>query len=178
MARITDQELRAPPSRLAGKRRFDRQRAMDYPIAMITIRSSRPGEGARVVEIWRRAVDATHDFLSPEDRQAIDEMVCGFLPQAPLLLAVDAHDYPQAFMLIDNGHMQALFVDPACRGTGIGAALVRHGLALHPRMTTDVNEQNGQAVGFYERMGFKRIGRSALDDQGRPYPLIRLAYQA
>ena len=44
-------------------------------------------------------------------------MVCGFLPQAPLLLAVDAHDYPQAFMLIDNGHMQALFVDPACRGT-------------------------------------------------------------
>ena len=25
-------------------------------------------------------------------------------------------------MLIDNGHMQALFVDPACRGTGIGAA--------------------------------------------------------
>ena len=114
----------------------------------------------------------------PEDRQAIDEMVCGFLPQAPLLLAVDAHDYPQAFMLIDNGHMQALFVDPACRGTGIGAALVRHGLALHPRMTTDVNEQNDQAVGFYERMGFKRIGRSALDDQGRPYPLIRLAYQA
>ena len=66
----------------------------------------------------------------------------------------------------------------ACRGTGIGAALVRHGLALHPRMTTDVNEQNGQAVGFYERMGFKRIGRSALDDQGRPYPLIHLAYQA
>ena len=103
---------------------------------------------------------------------------CAASCPTPLLLAVDAHDYPQAFMLIDNGHMQALFVDPACRGTGIGAALVRHGLALHPRMTTDVNEQNGQAVGFYERMGFKRIGRSALDDQGRPYPLIHLAYQA
>ena len=36
---------------------------------------------------------------------------CAASPQAPLLLAVDAHDYPQAFMLIDNGHMQALFVD-------------------------------------------------------------------
>ena len=46
MARITDQELRAPP-RLAGKRRLDRQRAMDYSIAMITIRSSRPGERPR-----------------------------------------------------------------------------------------------------------------------------------
>lgn len=142
------------------------------------IRTSRPDEGARVVEIWRNAVDATHGFLSPEDRQAIDEMVCGFLPQVPLWLAVDANDYPQAFMLIDNGHMQALFVDSACRGTGIGAALVRHGLSLHPNMTTDVNEQNGQAVGFYEKIGFKRTGCSPLDDQGRPYPLIHLEYRS
>ncbi|WP_448101357.1 acetyltransferase [Luteibacter jiangsuensis] len=143
---------------------------------MIEIRRSVPEDGSRVVEIWRRAVDATHDFLSAQDRKAIDEMVCGFLPQAPLWLAVDEHDYPLAFMLIDNGHMQALFVDPARRGTGVGAALVRHGLGLHPRMTTDVNEQNGQAVGFYERMGFRRTGRSPVDDQGRPYPLIHLAY--
>lgn len=80
-------------------------------------------------------------------------------------------------MFVENGHMQALFVDPACRGTGIGAALVRHGLTLHPNMTTDVNEQNSQAVGFYEKMGFKRIGHSPVDDQGRPYPLIHLEYQ-
>lgn len=145
---------------------------------MMSIRESRPEDGGRVVEIWRNAVDATHDFLSPEDRLAIDEMVCGFLPQAVLLLAVDASDYPLAFMLIDNGHMQALFVDPACRGTGIGAALVRHGLGFHPRMTTDVNEQNAQAIGFYEKLGFKRTGRSPFDGQGRPYPLIHLEYQA
>lgn len=143
---------------------------------MITIRSSRPSDGERAVEIWRRAVDATHDFLSPQDRLAIDELVCSFLPQATLWLAVDHKDYPLAFMLIDNGHMEALFVDPACRGTGIGAALVRHGLSLHPKMTTDVNEQNGQAIGFYERMGFRRTGRSPIDGQGRPYPLIHLEY--
>jgi hypothetical protein len=29
--------------------------------------------------------------------------------------------------------------------------LVRHGLSLHPNMTTDVNEQNLQALGFYEK---------------------------
>lgn len=103
-------------------------------------------------------------------------MVRGFLPQAPLLLAVDENDYPLAFMLIDAGHMEALFVDPARRGGGIGAGLVRHGLALHPNMTTDVNEQNQQAVGFYERMGFIRTGRSPIDGQGRPYPLIHLKY--
>lgn len=141
---------------------------------MIAIRSSRPDDGERVVEIWRRAVDATHDFLSSEDRLAIDELARSFLPQAPLWLAVDANDYPLAFMLIDDGHMEALFVDPAFRGTGIGVALVRHGLTLHPKLTTDVNEQNHQAVGFYARIGFRRVGRSPLDRQGRAYPLVHL----
>jgi len=143
---------------------------------MTTIRQSRPNDGTRAIEIWRRAVDATHHFLTPEDRQAIDAMVCDFLPQVPFWLAVDASDCPMAFMFIDNGHMEALFVDPAFHGMGIGAALVRHGLSLYPDMTTDVNEQNHQALGFYEKMGFERIGRSPLDGQGRPYPIIHLKY--
>lgn len=143
---------------------------------MTAIRRSRPNDGARAVEIWRDAVDATHDFLTREDRVALDAMVCGFLPNAPLWLAVDGRDRPLAFMLIDNGRMEALFVDPAVRGQGIGAALVRHGLVLHAGMTTDVNEQNAQAVGFYESMGFQRTGRSALDGQGRPYPLVHLKH--
>ncbi|URW83217.1 acetyltransferase [Alcaligenes sp. DN25] len=141
------------------------------------IRHSRPEDGQRAVEIWRKAVDATHDFLSVQDRQEIDVMVCGFLLQASLWLAVDETDYPLAFMLLEQGHMQALFVDPDSRGTGVGKALVLHGLSLHPSMTTDVNEQNEQAVGFYEKMGLKRIGRSPVDDQGKPYPLIHLQYQ-
>jgi putative acetyltransferase len=140
------------------------------------IRPSRPEDGTRVIAIWRDAVDATHDFLMREDRLALDDLVSGFLPEAPLLLAVDADDRPLGFMLIDDGHMEALFIDPAHRGKGVGAALLRHGLSLHPQMTTDVNEQNAQAVGFYEHMGFARTGRSALDGQGRPYPLIHLAY--
>lgn len=144
---------------------------------MTTIRYSRAGEGDRVIEIWRDAVAATHDFLSPEDRLALDEMVCGFLPQARLWLAVDANDYPLAFMLIDGDHMEALFVDPLYRGSGVGAALVHHGLRRHPKMTTDVNEQNDQALSFYEKMGFRRTGRSPIDGQGRPYPLIHLRHE-
>ncbi len=143
---------------------------------MTIIRPFQSDEGARAIEIWRAAVDATHDFLTPEDRHAIDAMVCGFLPNAPLWIAADESDYPIAFMLLDEGHMEALFVDPAHRGTGVGAALVRYALALHPTLTTDVNEQNAQAVGFYERMGFRRTGRSEVDGQGRPYPLIHLKY--
>jgi putative acetyltransferase len=143
---------------------------------MVPIRLSRPADAERIIAIWRAAVDATHDFLAPQDRRALDQLICELLPAMPLWLVVDEADRPLAFMLIDNGHMEALFVDPVWHGQGLGAALVRHGLNLHPRMTTDVNEQNAQAIGFYERMGFVPTGRSPVDGQGRPYPLIHLEY--
>ncbi|WP_093316061.1 acetyltransferase [Sphingomonas jatrophae] len=138
------------------------------------LRRSRAADGARILAIWRDAVDATHDFLSGADRIAIEAEVRDFLPAAPLWLAVDAADRPLGFMLLDHAHMEALFIDPAHRGHGIGRLLVAHALALHPGLTTDVNEQNEQALGFYLRLGFVPVGRSATDGQGRPYPLIHL----
>ncbi|MCW2245401.1 putative acetyltransferase [Azospirillum fermentarium] len=144
---------------------------------MITIRLSRPEDGARAVDIWRAAVDATHDFLSPADRRAIDAEVADFLPHAPLWLAVDGQDTAIGFMLLDGGRMEALFIHPDHRGTGVGRALVAHALAQHPGLTTDVNEQNTQAVGFYQRLGFRPTGRSDTDGQGRPYPLIHLRHE-
>ncbi|CAB3865650.1 acetyltransferase [Achromobacter xylosoxidans] len=144
---------------------------------MITLRTSTPADGERVVDIWRRAVDATHDFLSPQDRHDIEAEVVGFLPAATLDLAVDANDRALAFMLLDGGHMEALFVDPAARGTGVGRALVEDALRRYPGLSTDVNEQNAQAIGFYERLGFERTGRSERDGQGRAYPLIHLRHR-
>ncbi|MFU1983545.1 acetyltransferase [Bordetella hinzii] len=143
---------------------------------MYTLRASRPQDGPALVDLWRRSVDATHDFLSAEDRKAIDAEVCGFLPHAPVTVAVDEIDDPHGFMLIDGTHMEALFIDPDVRGNGIGRQLVQHGLSLHGALTTDVNVQNSQAVGFYQRMGFVEIGRSDVDSQGRPYALIHLRF--
>lgn len=143
---------------------------------MIKLRPSRPEDGDRVVAIWAAAVDATHDFLTPEDRAAIGREVEAFLPTAPLMLAVDDRDRPLGFMLIANDRMEALFIDPAHRGAGVGAILIDYALAVHPILSTDVNEQNVQAVGFYEHMGFERTGWSATDGQGRPYPLIHLRF--
>ena len=144
----------------------------------ISLRASRNDDGARIVQIWRDAVDATHDFLSSEDRAKIEAEVKGFLPSAPLTLAVDADDRPLGFMLVDGTHMEALFIDPSVRGKGVGRTLVNHALEQSHALTTDVNEQNGQAVGFYEHMGFVATGRSDLEGQGRAYPLIYLRYKA
>ena len=143
-------------------------------VFMVGIRRAAAADGKRVLDIWRAAVDATHHFLSPTDRQEIEAEVVAFLPQAPLWLAADERDHPIGFMLLDGEHMEALFIDPTQRGSGIGRALVQHALRMEPSLTTDMNEQNAQAVGFYQHLGFERTGRSETDNQGRSYPLIHM----
>lgn len=143
---------------------------------MINIRRSRHEEGEKLIAIWRRSVDATHDFLSNAYRAELEELVSDFLPEAPLWAAVTDQDEPVGFMLLTGEHMDALFIDPDVRGQGIGKILVEHALTLAPGLTTNVNEQNTQAVGFYKKMGFKVTGRSEVDDLGKPYPLLNLIY--
>lgn len=142
----------------------------------ITLRRSRQDETEQLLAIWCRSVDATHDFLSSADREAIESDLRDFLPDAPLWVAVTSQDQPIAFMLLSEHHLEALFVDPDARGSGVGRFLVSHALTLIPKLTTDVNEQNHQAVGFYKRLGFDVTGRSPTDDRGRPYPLLHLSY--
>lgn len=144
---------------------------------VISIRRSRHDEGKKLIAIWRRSVDATHDFLSKEYRAELEDLVSAFLPEAPLWVAVTEKDEPVAFMLLTGEHMDALFVDPTVRGCGVGKLLIEHGLTLAPKLTTNVNEQNEQAVGFYKKMGFKVTGRSETDDLGKPYPLLNLVHE-
>lgn len=144
---------------------------------VISIRRSRHDEGKKLIAIWRRSVDATHDFLSQEYRAELEDLVSAFLPEAPLWVAVTEKDEPVAFMLLTGEHMDALFVDPTVRGCGVGKLLIEHALTLAPKLTTNVNEQNEQAVGFYKKMGFKVTGRSETDDLGKPYPLLNLVHE-
>ena len=141
------------------------------------IRPGTPADVPRALAIWRAAVDATHGFLSPEHRADIDAMVAEqFLPNAPLWLIEDEAGMVQGFLAMDGTMIDALFVDPAVHGRGLGTALVDHALALAPDATVDANEQAANALPFYESRGFVRIGRSETDPQGRPYPLIHLKH--
>ena len=141
---------------------------------MLKIRMSRPSEAPSIIQIWKNSVDATHDFLTAYDRQEIEKEVVGFFSETPVWVAANQQDQPLGFMFLHDGHLEALFVDASARGLGVGKQLISHALALHPDLSVDVNEQNQQAVGFYQHLGFQVSGRSALDNQGRPYPLLHL----
>jgi putative acetyltransferase len=130
-------------------------------------------------DIWHSAVLHTHHFLSADDREHFALLVHDqYLPSVPLTVAVDEHDRPLAFMGMTGCKIDALFVAPERHGEGIGRALVDEAARICATLEVDVNEQNEAALRFYERLGFRRIGRSALDPSGRPYPILHLERSA
>ncbi|MCI3178718.1 acetyltransferase [Caulobacter sp. CCUG 60055] len=146
---------------------------------MIEIRPSAAADAPVLFEIWRRAVLATHDFLKPQDFSALEVMVArDYLPSVRLWVAEEG-GRATGFMGLSQAHVDSLFIDPDARGRGIGRRLMAHARSLvGGALSVDVNEQNDQAVGFYRRIGFQQTGRSSLDDQGRPYPLLHMTWPA
>ena len=75
-------------------------------------------------------------------------------------------------------NVESLFLAPEFHRRGGGRRLIEHALARHRELTVDVNEQNTAAVDFYKACGFVVEGRSELDGNGRPYPLLHMRLTA
>lgn len=142
----------------------------------MNVRRGTKADAARALEIWRDAVDVTHQFLSAAHRADIDAIVVEWLPTADLWLVDDENGRPVGFMAMDGKLIDALFVDPAVHGRGYGTALLNQALKLAPDAIVDASEQATNALPFYEARGFVRTGRSETDPGGRPYPLVHLKY--
>ena len=123
--------------------------------------------------IWEDSVRASHLFLSEAEIQTIK----AYVPQAltgvsHLLVAERAQGQPVAFMGIEGHRLEMLFLSPAERGAGLGRQLLEYGIRHYHLQELTVNEQNPQAVGFYQHMGFETYRRTDCDEQGGPYPLL------
>ena len=123
--------------------------------------------------VWERSVRATHLFLSDGEVRSIREYVPqALLGVAHLLVAKDEAGAPAAFMGVEDGALEMLFIDPEERGKGLGRRLLRLGIESYGVRRLAVNEQNPRAAGFYEHMGFEAYARSETDEQGNPYPIL------
>ena len=89
-----------------------------------------------------------------------------------LVTAVNENGEPVGFMGIEGQMLEMLFISAEKRENGIGKRLLEYGIERYSVNELAVNEQNPQAKGFYERMGFKVYKRTELDEQGNPYPLL------
>lgn len=126
-----------------------------------------------LLPVWEASVRATHLFLSDAEIKAIKE----YVPQAMqgvahLIVAENDRGEPAAFMGTEGGRLEMLFLSPAERGKGLGRQLLQYGIEHYGVSEVTVNEQNPQAVGFYQHMGFQTYRRTDHDEEGNPYPLL------
>ncbi|QHG65855.1 acetyltransferase [Pseudomonas putida] len=140
------------------------------------IRQALAADHPRLLDIWLRAVRATHQFLQASDIEALlPQLRDVYLHAVELWVAVDPEDTPLGFIGLNENHVEMLFIDPDLRGQGIGRELLDFCRRSRDTLSVDVNEQNPQAVGFYLHYGFVQTGRSPLDGEGRPFPLLHMA---
>ena len=145
----------------------------------IRIRACRgPEEYTALVDIWRSAVRATHDFLDESDFARIESHLASDYFPAVTLTVAETDEGPVGFAGVHDGGLEMLFVSDSARGHGVGSALLAEVITNQAVSTVDVNEQNHGAHGFYLSKGFVQVGRSELDGDGRPYPTIHLALQS
>lgn len=129
-----------------------------------------------LVAIWEASVRASHHFLQEADIVALRPLILEHYFDAVTLNCARGEDGEiVGFIGVAEGNIEMLFVAPAGMGQGVGRLLVAHAIANLGVSRVDVNEQNEQALGFYRRLGFAQVGRSPLDGEGRPYPLLHLA---
>lgn len=143
---------------------------------IVEVTNRTPDFISQLLEVWEGSVRATHLFLSDEEIKSIKKYVPQALNEiAHLVIAEDDTDRPAAFMGIEDGSLEMLFISPAERGKGLGKRLIQYGIENHAVERLAVNEQNPQARGFYEHMGFRVYKRTDLDEQGNPYPILYMS---
>ena len=128
---------------------------------------------SQLLEVWEDSVKATHLFLSSEEIKNIKEYVPQAISGVSHLVIIENESHqPIAFMGIEDRKLEMLFIKNSERGKGLGKQLLNYGIKNYNVNELAVNEQNPNAKGFYEYMGFKTYKRTELDEQGNQYPIL------
>ena len=127
----------------------------------------------KLVNLWENSVKASHLFLSNKEIEEIKK----YVPQAlreieHLIVETDKTENPIAFMGIYKNKLEILFISPAHMKTGLGRKLIEEAIENYSVNELVVNEQNPQAKGFYEHLGFRVYKRNPIDEQGNQYPIL------
>lgn len=143
---------------------------MNYQVEEI-----KKSEYQEVVDVWELSVRATHHFLKEEDIAYFKPLILNtYLDAVELRCVKNKNGKIVGFSGVAETNLEMLFIHPDERGNGIGKLLLIYAINEQKVDKVDVNEDNKQALGFYEKFGFTTFSRSALDGTGKPYPILHM----
>ncbi len=137
------------------------------------IASCTPNLSDELLDVWERSVRAALHFLAEFDIVRIRAYVPKAIQTVEHLAAAENRDGKTLALIgAQEVRLEMLFVGSSCRGRGIGSALLDYALSHWDVSKLTVNEQNPQAIAFYEHEGFAAYMRTDTDEEGEPFPLI------
>lgn len=123
----------------------------------VSLRRARPADAARIAAIDPSAAAGRYLRICEEGRLTTGRIelaesgdrVCGFVLYT---------------LVLDEGSINNIVVEPGCRGRGLGRRLLRHAMDLMRqsgavRCLLEVRESNAVAIGLYRGEGFVLDGR-------------------
>ncbi|ULQ58645.1 GNAT family N-acetyltransferase [Brucepastera parasyntrophica] len=130
---------------------------------------------SEIMKVWESSVKATHHFLKTEDFEYYKRIIAAeFFPKVNLYILF-AGKKIIGFMGVSGENLEMLFIEKDSIGKGYGKKLLQYAIENLNVKRVDVNEQNKQALGFYEKSGFKITGRSEKDSMNKDYPVLHLS---
>ncbi|MCH7399465.1 GNAT family N-acetyltransferase [Belliella sp. DSM 107340] len=129
---------------------------------------------AQLIDVWEKSVLATHSFLIPSDFESIKKLVQSMDFSELDVFCLIQGDNLIGFIGVFDFKIEMLFFSPDYIGKNLGRMLLEYAVNELKANKVDVNEQNIHAVGFYQKFGFVAYERTELDDQGNPYPILRM----
>jgi len=143
----------------------------------MNIYQTAPADYPELIELWEASVRATHHFLKEEDIGLYRQRILEEYFDAVKLYCTKDNGVIAGFLGIGDGMIQMLFIHPEARGKGVGKRLLEYAMNEHGVKKVEVNEQNEQALGFYQYMGFTVTARAETDGLGKPYPILLMELQ-
>ena len=128
----------------------------------------------KLLKIWEASVRASHHFLTDSDIEKLTPQAKEALRQIKTLWVVQDNSTPVGFMGVQEYKIEMLFLHPHYFRKGLGKELVQRAFDELNVEFVDVNEQNPNALRFYEQMGFKVYKRHEYDNEGNPFPILEM----
>ena len=145
------------------------------------IRFAEVSEIPALAQLWHDGWQEAHSDHVPDALialRSLDSFATRFVEMLPNTRTVGAVGNPLGFCSVRGNEIYQMYVGPAARGTGAAGRLISDGLdrirmAGHKQAVLDVIPENGRAIAFYEKMGWKRkaVETATVDTLEGPFPL-------
>ncbi len=121
------------------------------------LRRATPDDAPQIALLLRRTLREALPYLpvlhTPEEDRAF---IAGHVLQTCTVWVAEA-DAIVGFIAFRTGWIDHLYVDPGHHGRGIGSALIDKAFAAEPELQLWAFQKNRNALGFYERRGFRIV---------------------